>query len=88
VLAGIAHAGFFKPTPIQKMTIPVAVLGHDVVAMARTGSGKTAAFVIPILERLKCHSETVGARALILSPTRDLALQTLKVNRLTVVLVS
>ena len=80
VLAGIAHAGFFKPTPIQKKTIPMAVLGHDVVAMARTGAGKTAAFVIPILERLKCHSETVGARALILSPTRDLALQTLKVR--------
>ncbi len=81
-MAGIGHAGFHKPTPIQKKTIPLALLGNDIVAMARTGSGKTAAFVIPIVERLKSHSETVGARALILSPTRDLALQTLKASKL------
>jgi ATP-dependent RNA helicase DDX54/DBP10 len=52
--------------------------GRDVVAMARTGSGKTACFLIPMFEKLKMRSAKAGARALILSPTRELALQTLK----------
>jgi superfamily II DNA/RNA helicase len=55
--------------------------GLDVVAMARTGSGKTAAFVIPMLQKLAGHSPRAGARALVLSPTRELALQTHKVVR-------
>lgn len=49
--------------------------GKDVVAMARTGSGKTAAFIVPMFERLKTRTAKAGARALILSPTRELALQ-------------
>lgn len=56
--------------------IPNLLDGHDMCAMARTGSGKSAAFIIPMLQNLKEHSTNVGARALILSPTRDLALQT------------
>jgi ATP-dependent RNA helicase DDX54/DBP10 len=58
-------------------TIPLILDGRDVVAMARTGSGKTAAFLIPMFEKLKTHL-TSGARGLILAPTRELALQTLK----------
>lgn len=49
--------------------------GKDVVAMARTGSGKTAAFLIPMFEKLKIRSAKAGARSLVLSPTRELALQ-------------
>lgn len=55
--------------------------GRDVVAMARTGSGKTAAFLIPMFENLQTHSAKSGARALIMSPTRELALQTLKFTK-------
>ncbi len=53
----------------------------DIVAMARTGSGKTAAFLIPMFEKLKGHDPNSGPRALILSPTRELALQTLKFTK-------
>lgn len=60
--------------------IPLILDGKDVVAMARTGSGKTAAFLIPLFEKLKSHL-TTGARSLILSPTRELALQTLKFTK-------
>ncbi|KAJ3160810.1 ATP-dependent RNA helicase ddx54 [Geranomyces michiganensis] len=78
VYKAIGHKGYKVPTPIQRRAIPIINEGRDIVAMARTGSGKTAAFIIPLLERLKTHSAKVGARALILSPSRELALQTLK----------
>jgi ATP-dependent RNA helicase DDX54/DBP10 len=79
LLKAITRKGFTVPTPIQRKTIPMILDGQDVVGMARTGSGKTAAFVIPMIEKLKSHSAKVGARAAILSPSRELALQTLKV---------
>ncbi|ETN83004.1 DEAD/DEAH box helicase [Necator americanus] len=63
---------------VQRKTIPCILDGKDVVAMSRTGSGKTAAFVIPMLQRLK-RRDTRGIRALLVSPTRELALQTFKV---------
>ncbi|KAK8216440.1 putative ATP-dependent RNA helicase DBP10 [Phyllosticta capitalensis] len=79
LLKAVTRKGFSVPTPIQRKTIPLVLEGQDVVGMARTGSGKTAAFVIPMLEKLKKHSAKVGARAIIMSPSRELALQTLKV---------
>ncbi|KAI9705405.1 MAG: ATP-dependent RNA helicase dbp10 [Candelina mexicana] len=79
LLKAVARKGFSIPTPIQRKTIPLLLEGQDVVGMARTGSGKTAAFVVPMIEKLKAHSVQIGARALIMSPSRELALQTLKV---------
>lgn len=78
LLKAVTRKGFSVPTPIQRRTIPLILDGRDVVGMARTGSGKTAAFVLPMIEKLKSHSVTVGARAIVLSPSRELALQTLK----------
>lgn len=81
LLKAIKRKGFRLPTPIQRRAMPVILQGQDVIGMARTGSGKTAAFVIPMIEKLKAHSIKAGARAVILSPTRELALQTYKTVR-------
>lgn len=78
VFRAVKRKGYRIPTPIQRKTLPLILAGYDVVAMARTGSGKTAAFLIPMLEKLKAHSTKAGARAVILSPSRELALQTFK----------
>ncbi len=68
-----------KPTPVQQKAIPVAMAGKDLLVSARTGSGKTAAFVLPILHRLLANeAPQSGARALILVPTRELARQVMK----------
>lgn len=80
-MEGINKKGYRFPTPIQRKTIPMIMAGKDVVAMARTGSGKTAAFLIPMFERLKQHSIKVGVRALIITPTRELSSQTSKFIR-------
>ncbi|KAF8849021.1 DEAD-domain-containing protein [Acephala macrosclerotiorum] len=76
ILRGLAAVGFSQPTPIQAKTIPVALLGKDVVGGAVTGSGKTAAFVVPVLERLLYRPKKVPtSRVAILMPTRELAIQ-------------
>jgi len=75
MLAALAVAEYLQPTPIQAGLIPRALAGIDVLGQARTGTGKTAAFVIPILERLKPHKKGQGAQALVLVPTRELAVQ-------------
>ena len=76
---GIFEAGFEKPSPIQEETIPVALTGRDILARAKNGTGKTAAFVIPTLERI--NPKNSKTQALILVPTRELALQTSQVCR-------
>ncbi|KAI0395901.1 ATP-dependent RNA helicase DBP10 [Xylariaceae sp. FL0594] len=81
LLRAIAKKGFKVPTPIQRKTIPLILQKKDLLAMARTGSGKTAAFLIPMVQSLKAHSPNMGARALILSPSRELAIQTLTVTK-------
>ncbi|KAJ4318234.1 DExD/H-box ATP-dependent RNA helicase dhh1 [Neodidymelliopsis sp. IMI 364377] len=77
LMMGIFEAGFEKPSPIQEETIPVALTGRDILARAKNGTGKTAAFVIPTLERV--NPKNPKTQALILVPTRELALQTSQV---------
>ncbi|HEX6535346.1 MAG TPA: DEAD/DEAH box helicase [Gemmatimonadaceae bacterium] len=74
LLKGIRELGFTSPTPIQQRAIPAALEGHDVLACAMTGSGKTAAFLLPIAQRLLDRPRGT-TRALILTPTRELAAQ-------------
>ncbi len=77
ILQAITEQGYTKPTPIQLQVIPAVLSGQDVVATAPTGTGKTASFVLPLLESL-CDEQKVRAkriRALILVPTRELAIQ-------------
>ncbi|MEW5700672.1 MAG: DEAD/DEAH box helicase [Candidatus Zixiibacteriota bacterium] len=74
LLRGVAEMGFTHPTPIQRDAIPPALAGHDILACAMTGSGKTAAFVLPILHQL-LGKRRHTTRALILTPTRELAAQ-------------
>ena len=76
ILAGIKHKGYTIPTPIQKQAIPVILRGEDVLGSAQTGTGKTAAFTLPILQLLsQNHSTQKKPRTLILAPTRELAAQ-------------
>ncbi|GAA0891564.1 DEAD/DEAH box helicase [Fulvivirga kasyanovii] len=74
LLNAIEDLGFTEPTPIQKKAIPLVLAGHDVMGIAQTGTGKTAAFVLPILMKIK-YAQGMDPRALILAPTRELILQ-------------
>lgn len=80
LLKAVTELGYERPTPIQEQAIPLGLTGKDVVGSAQTGTGKTAAFGLPILQRL-LNEAAAGAktkhvlRALILSPTRELAAQ-------------
>ena len=74
LLRGIRELGFTRPTPIQEAAIPPALDGQDVLACAMTGSGKTAAFLLPVLDRL-IDKKRGATRALVLTPTRELAAQ-------------
>lgn len=81
ILRGLAAVGFTDPTPIQRKAVPVALLGKDIVGSAVTGSGKTAAFMIPILERLLFRPRKVPtSRVVVLMPTRELAVQCYNVS--------
>ena len=80
LMMGIFEAGFEKPSPIQEETIPVALTGRDILARAKNGTGKTAAFVVPTLERI--NPKSTKTQALILVPTRELALQTSQVCKM------
>ncbi len=73
VLRAIADVGYESPTGIQAATIPALLAGTDVVGLAQTGTGKTAAFAIPILSKIDTTSK--ATQALVLAPTRELALQ-------------
>ncbi|CAI6336457.1 unnamed protein product [Periconia digitata] len=76
ILRNLTNIGFTEPTPIQAKTIPIAIEGKDVVGGAETGSGKTAAFLLPILERLLHRSKKIPTtRVAIFMPTRELAVQ-------------
>lgn len=80
LLASLARASFSKPTPIQHQAIPVAIEGKDIIGIAQTGTGKTLAFGIPMIQRLaamqnKPFDYTQGKQGLVILPTRELALQ-------------
>src|SRR5437588_7437498 len=75
ILQAVQEAGYSEPTPIQSAAIPQLLAGHDLIGIAQTGTGKTAAFTLPILTQLAAQPRAAGIRALILAPTRELVVQ-------------
>ncbi len=74
-LEAVEKLGYSSPTPVQEATIPAVLSGRDVMAAAQTGTGKTAAFLLPVMDRLGAQSHTRAPRVLVVTPTRELALQ-------------
>ena len=86
ILRALAEEGYTEPTPIQEQAIPPAAAGRDLLGCAQTGTGKTAAFAIPILQRLSARQPAgrpSPIRALIMTPTRELAIQIGEMRSLT-----
>ena len=81
LVRAVAEEGYEQPTPIQQEAIPLALAGRDLIGSAQTGTGKTAAFMLPILQRLSQNGTDHGVRALVLVPTRELAEQVLQSAR-------
>jgi len=82
LLQNVQALGFEQPTPIQRDTVPAALLGHDILGSAETGTGKTAAYLLPILQRLlEANNRERHPRVLVLVPTRELALLVLEQGR-------
>src|SRR5690348_11120652 len=78
ILQAIQDAGYTEPTPIQVAAVPPIIAGHDLIGIAQTGTGKTAAFVWPILMKLTAsmhNGQKRGTRALVVAPTRELVVQ-------------
>lgn len=75
ILKALQQTGYTTPTPIQEQAIPVLLKGKDLLGCAQTGTGKTAAFAIPLIQRLYQSDHKKGIKALILTPTRELAIQ-------------
>ncbi|OFX47148.1 MAG: ATP-dependent RNA helicase [Bacteroidetes bacterium GWA2_30_7] len=75
ILDGIDSIGFTTATPIQEMVIPLILKGHDVIASAQTGTGKTAAFLLPIINKIMAEKDDGQIKAMIIVPTRELAVQ-------------
>ena len=75
IIRALNEMGFEEPTPIQAESIPVAMAGHDMIGQAQTGTGKTAAYGIPVLEKILAAPPSKEIQTVILSPTRELAMQ-------------
>src|SRR5690242_18693985 len=75
ICSGLAAAGILTTFPIQALTLPLALRGQDIIGQARTGTGKTLAFGVPLLQLIEEHGQSRLPQALVASPTRELAIQ-------------